>query len=328
MMNFNKINKGLNRKLRSLSRNTRLYRVMNGIPFVILFFGMGLITLGMMSEISHFSRGFSGLVDQVGTDGIVPAAANYIQGQFASLLGVDQSVTAGDSSAEQALYATPEPENGFIPYQVPVGEQEHAPPLPNSPAGDSKPVFLPITGQAEEAISPTSLAETSAVVTAPAAPTSTPLPPADPGRIVIPQIGLDAPVINAPYQTIEVAGQTFEQWSAPGFYAAGWQEGSARLGEPGNTVLNGHHNIDGEVFGHLRDLQQGDEIIIYAGSRAFHYAVSQVMKLKERDAGIAQRQENARWVLSSTDERLTLVTCWPPASNTYRLIVVAVPVQK
>jgi sortase A len=52
------------------------------------------------------------------------------------------------------------------------------------------------------------------------------------------------------------------------------------------------------------------------------------MKLKERDAGIAQRQENARWVLPSTDERLTLVTCWPPASNTYRLIVVAVPVQK
>ncbi len=99
------------------------------------------------------------------------------------------------------------------------------------------------------------------------------------------------------------------------------------LGVPGNTVLNGHHNIDGEVFGHLYELAQGDRITVYSGNRSFDYAVAQVMKLEERNMPLAQREENARWVLPSADERLTLVTCWPPYTNTYRLIVVAVPVK-
>ncbi len=124
-----------------------------------------------------------------------------------------------------------------------------------------------------------------------------------------------------------IGGETFAQWEAPNVYAAGWQEQSALLGEPGNTVLNGHHNVYGSVFGRLHELEQYDQIILYSGEREFLYLVSQVMKVEERDATLAQRQENARWIMHSSDERLTLVTCWPPTSNTYRLIVVAVPVK-
>jgi len=49
------------------------------------------------------------------------------------------------------------------------------------------------------------------------------------------------------------------------------------------------------------------------------------MILEERDAPVEQRLENARWLARSEDERLTLITCWPPESNTHRLIIVAIP---
>jgi len=37
------------------------------------------------------------------------------------------------------------------------------------------------------------------------------------------------------------------------------------------------------------------------------------------------RQENARWIAPTDDERLTLVTCWPYTNNTHRVVVVAKP---
>jgi LPXTG-site transpeptidase (sortase) family protein len=46
----------------------------------------------------------------------------------------------------------------------------------------------------------------------------------------------------------------------------------------------------------------------------------------ERFARLEQRVENARWILPSEDERLTLITCWPYESNTHRLVLVAKPV--
>ncbi len=38
------------------------------------------------------------------------------------------------------------------------------------------------------------------------------------------------------------------------------------------------------------------------------------------------RKANAEWIAPTTNERLTLVTCWPKRSNTHRLIIVAEPV--
>jgi len=37
------------------------------------------------------------------------------------------------------------------------------------------------------------------------------------------------------------------------------------------------------------------------------------------------RRQNARWIAPTTDERLTLVTCWPYTGNSHRLIIVAKP---
>jgi len=49
------------------------------------------------------------------------------------------------------------------------------------------------------------------------------------------------------------------------------------------------------------------------------------MILPERNEPVDTRLQNARWILPSADERLTLLTCWPYTTNTHRLIIVAIP---
>jgi len=156
--------------------------------------------------------------------------------------------------------------------------------------------------------------------------TGTPVPIWVPDRIVIPAIQLDAPAIPATLRTIAYLGKNYPQWKAPNFFAAGWAPTSASLGVIGNTVLFGHHNEDGEVFAHLVDLQVGDLILVYSGEKKFTYTVALKMILPERNEPVDIRLQNARWILPSADERLTLLTCWPYTSNTHRLIIVAIPI--
>jgi len=165
------------------------------------------------------------------------------------------------------------------------------------------------------------------VETLPAAPTETAVVrQLFPNRIVIPAIGVDAPVLPAAYQLVDFEGQIYQQWDAPHQYAAGWQFTSALLGVPGNTVFNGHHNVHGSVFGRLAELAEGDSIQVFSGATVLLYEVSNSMILLEEGQPLDARLENARWLDTSTDERLTLVTCWPPSDNTHRLIIVARPV--
>lgn len=89
-----------------------------------------------------------------------------------------------------------------------------------------------------------------------------------PERIRIPAIDLDAPIVLAKAELVRVEGKDFIQWLAPDEAAAGWQESSARLGVPGNTVLNGHHNINGEVFANLVNLKVGDRVIVSSDYQA------------------------------------------------------------
>jgi len=147
-----------------------------------------------------------------------------------------------------------------------------------------------------------------------------------PDRIVIPAIRLDAPIVPVEYQEIQLNFKTYKQWLVPNEYAAGWHDSSATLGVPGNTVLNGHHNIYGKVFENLVLLQPDDIIQVYSGDTLFRYRVETKMLLPERYEYLSTRMENARWLSASEDERLTLVTCWPADSNTHRVIIVAFPI--
>lgn len=143
--------------------------------------------------------------------------------------------------------------------------------------------------------------------------------------LAIPKIGLEAPVVPVEPNRVTVAGQTLSQLHTPHAFAAGWSTESAQIGVPGNTVMVGHNNIYGEVFKDLWLLQSGDQITVRTASGDRSYRVSQVISFEERDLSLGQRLENARWVGQTTDERLTLVTCWPYWNNTHRLIVVAMP---
>jgi sortase A len=209
--------------------------------------------------------------------------------------------------------------------------------IPVDAGGDLSQGFAPLDvpqAQQQDAMAPTVQAQTegptptSAPVTASEAdpaPSPTPAQGYEPDRIVIPAIGLDAPVIPTKTRLITYYGKLYSQWVAPDEFAAGWQEGSGLLGLPGNTVLNGHHNEYGEVFGGLVDLKEGDIIEVYSGTKLFVYQIRLKMILRELGEPIDVRYANARWIMPSADERLTLVTCWPKTGNSHRLIIVAFP---
>jgi len=148
----------------------------------------------------------------------------------------------------------------------------------------------------------------------------------EPTRIVIPHINLDAPVKAIGATPIQSGGQTYYQWLVPNEFVAGWHDNSAPLGQPGNTVLNGHHNVYGEVFRDIVDLEVGDEVIVYDANQAYRYQVTDKEIMLERDQPLEVRLQNAQWIAPTDDERVTLVTCWPYTDNSHRLIVVAKPV--
>jgi LPXTG-site transpeptidase (sortase) family protein len=163
----------------------------------------------------------------------------------------------------------------------------------------------------------------SLVVELPALPN--PALPEIPIHLVIPTIELEAPVMPSEAEIVQISGKPYQVWHAPNEYAAGWHVSSAPLGVPGNTVLNGHHNIYGEVFKRLVELEPGDEILVESENSVFSYKIHNKMILPEKYAPLEERVNNSLWILPSEDERLTIVTCWPYESNTHRLILVASP---
>jgi sortase A len=220
-----------------------------------------------------------------------------------------------------ALYSAQRPSDD----DGPATFGESAPPL-------LKPTVTPLPGpgQVPEAtafwVSPETPLLPSDQINSTPEPIGTPTPgqisASVPSRIVIASIDLDAPV--TPVGLHQVDGNL--TWDVPNYFAAGWLNKSAVLGHVGNTVFDGHHNIAGKVFARLKDLKQGAQIQVSAGDKVFYYVVTSLRNLPERDQPIEVRIENAKWMQATTDERITLITCWPPSTNTNRLIIVAKPI--
>jgi sortase A len=143
-------------------------------------------------------------------------------------------------------------------------------------------------------------------------------------RIVAETIELDSEVIGVGWQKVIQNGVETNVWAVAD-YAAGWHENSTLPGQRGNVVLSGHHNINGEVFRYIVDLEPGAIITLYDGDRAYNYAVEDKFIVKDKDEPEAIRRENAKWIGPFNEERLTLVTCWPYTNNTHRVIVIAKP---
>lgn len=152
-------------------------------------------------------------------------------------------------------------------------------------------------------------------------------PPASqpPDRLIIPAIELDAAIVPVGWYIVKEAGTEYSVWQVADD-AVGWHKSAALPGNPGNVVLSGHHNIKGEVFRYLVDLDVGDRAIVYVGDQAYHYAVEEKLILKEKGEPPEVREQNTAWIAPTEDERLTMVTCWPYTNNTHRLVIVAKPI--
>ncbi|HKZ86760.1 MAG TPA: sortase [Anaerolineae bacterium] len=239
-------------------------------------------------------------------------------------------VQAGESLPQSVLGAPPAqaeivPPPAILP-ETPLQEDMQAAQATlalTSPPADPAPTVEPTSPPADPAptIEPTPASRSAPAPT----PTSADFAPDVPSRLTIPAIGLDAPVETVGWSVKVQNGQQVSMWDVPNRFAAGWLKTSARAGERGNTVLDGHHNIAGEVFRDLVQLKAGDTIQLWVGSQSREYIVSLLKILPERGQPIAVRLENARWIQPTKDERVTLVTCWPYTNNTHRLIVVALP---
>jgi LPXTG-site transpeptidase (sortase) family protein len=149
------------------------------------------------------------------------------------------------------------------------------------------------------------------------------VPTGTPTRLIIPTIGLDSLVVPVGQTPVLIGGTTYGQWDTADDLV-GWHNQSAKLGQMGNTVLNGHSDVAAAVFRDLAYVNTGDEIAVFSGNRDHHFVVTHKFLVREGDVSLEERIQNARWVASTHDERLTLITCANPGA-THRLILIAQP---
>jgi sortase A len=159
----------------------------------------------------------------------------------------------------------------------------------------------------------------------PAEPSTIPQNNLVPTHLVIESVGIDSKIIAVGWNVIEKDSHEYSIWQVAD-YAVGWHKTTAMLGQPGNSVMAGHHNVNGEVFRDLVNVEVGDRVVAYAGGERFEYEVELKTIVKEKGEPIEVRRRNAEWIAPTDDERLTFVTCWPYTNNTHRVIVVAKPI--
>lgn len=282
------------------------------------------------------------------------------QARWKAVLGFPEPVSAGPVAAAPPAPATSWPGPGATPVPPPTTPPTATPTLvlqppevlPDTPnIDDPTPIPVIVHTQEEAAefegarpvepaptVAPTPAgqvearpASTGDDVAAAVSSSPTPAPAIQPSpaatgptRLVIPAIGLDSSVIPVGWRVVEQNGRQFSIWEVADF-AVGWHQTSAPPGQVGNTVLAGHHNINGEVFRDLVNVEVGDEVTLYIDDQPYQYRIELKTIVKEKGEPLEVRRQNAQWIAPTTDERITMVTCWPFTNNTHRVIVVAKP---
>ena len=147
-----------------------------------------------------------------------------------------------------------------------------------------------------------------------------------PDRIVAETIGLDSRVVEMGWRVVERWGEQVSEWEMPETEAA-WHRNSAYPGQGSNIVISGHNaSTGGQVFAEIEALQIGDEITLWAANQEpFNYQVTE--KTIVRTFASSDEADNYLQTITypTSQEQLTLITCWPRWTNTHRLIVIAEP---
>ena len=134
-------------------------------------------------------------------------------------------------------------------------------------------------------------------------------------RVEIPKLGQSLSIVGVPLRG--------EGWDLTWLDAqAGYLEGTAYPGLPGNTAITGHvYLADGSPgpFVNLHNLMWGDEIILYANGQRYTYQVRTIRRVWPNDLSVLKHEEY---------DWLTLVTCQgyneSDDAYTYRVAVRAV----
>ncbi|MBU1104873.1 sortase [Patescibacteria group bacterium] len=103
--------------------------------------------------------------------------------------------------------------------------------------------------------------------------------------------------------------------------------GTAEPGSSGNTFITGHSSFKylfdptdyKQIFSTLEDLSIGDEIIINVDNTTYRYEVMQKEKIKPQDVSL-YKELFPKFLNRQT---VTLMTCWPGGTTSYRLLVTA-----
>lgn len=144
-------------------------------------------------------------------------------------------------------------------------------------------------------------------------------PPDTSFSVVIPKIGASAKVFPNVDATDE---KTFLPLLQQGVAHA---KGSVFPGMSGNIYLFAHSTDNwwhvgqyNAVFYLVKDLSNGDSIIVFFEGRRYDYVVTQKLVLDATDVSLLTRDH-------SGSETLVLQTCWPPGTTWKRLYIVATP---
>lgn len=102
-------------------------------------------------------------------------------------------------------------------------------------------------------------------------------------------------------------------------------KGTVFPGMAGNTYLFAHSTDNwwnvgryNAVFYLLKDLNPGDEVIVFFEGRRFNYVVSEKKTAASDDVSYLRNSQGG-------PERLVMQTCWPPGTTWQRIFVTAVP---
>jgi LPXTG-site transpeptidase (sortase) family protein len=140
-------------------------------------------------------------------------------------------------------------------------------------------------------------------------------------RLLIPRIGVDAPVL--PIQTNQ--NRVLDPPRDPS--VAGWWRDGAAPGEPqGAAVVVGHtvRNKGGGVFDDMGDLSRGDAIEVDGSGSTLNYRVKSINVLSKEEVA-----RNAEKIFAQTGAgRLVIITCddWDGSVWRSNIVTIATPV--
>ena len=275
---------------------------------------------------------------------LILVVAGYFAWSEIQAAQVQSELDAGAAAAAQRATSVAAQDAAQQPVAAAVKLEATATPTPRPATATRPPATATVAAAVRATRPPTATATVTSEPTPTAAPTATP-EPVRAARIAIPDLKIDAPVVDMGWEVVQTKSGPVSQWVIPK-NAAGHHINSANMGEAGNLVISGHNNIYGKVFMPISqawrndtsvkvdayteksDALAGREVILYdAAGAARAYVITDFYRLKDTGVSNAQRVKNGRFIQPTDDERVTIVTCWPPTNNTHRLVVIARPEQ-